>query len=383
MSKNVLLLDCGGTQDLAISRSLSKKGYNVFGLFYSKLTYGYYYKYYTLTNIITEKKYSAKIDLICNHIKEHSIDVVIPMSDDSAELVSIYRDRLYAITNIVAPEHSIFLLGYNKSSLMTICRIVGVPHPFTVDLESSKGSLPPNMPFPAIIKPNITNGSRGMKIVNNLAEFKAFYPSIRSKYGECHIQKFIKNGGRQIKAQLYIDTEGNLLHSSVLEKVRFYPVNAGSSSCNISIVNNDVIEQCYKVLKELKWIGFADFDLIEDADDNLIKIMEINPRVPACLKSAIVSGIDWGEILVDCALDNPIKHYDYKPGIVLRHLGFEILWFKESPKRFKTKPNWFHFFGKKIYYQDLDISCIRSFITGTYGNIKSLSSPQFMDDKKH
>ena len=101
---------------------------------------------------------------------------------------------------------------------------------------------------------------------------------------------------------------------------------------------------------------FADFDLIEDPRDHSLKIMELNPRIPACVKSAIVSGIDWGNVIVDDILGNTQNNYTYTPGKFLRFLGFEILWFLKSPDRFKTHPNWFKFFGKNIFYQDLEFN---------------------------
>ena len=42
---------------------------------------------------------------------------------------------------------------------------------------------------------------------------------------------------------------------------------------------------------------YDDFDAIEDPDTGELLIMEINPRVPACIQMAMVSGINWAEII--------------------------------------------------------------------------------------
>lgn len=110
--------------------------------------------------------------------------------------------------------------------------------------------------------------------------------------------------------------------------------------------------------------------------------MELNPRIPACVKSAIVSGIDWGNVIVDDILGNTQNNYTYTPGKFLRFLGFEILWFLKSPDRFKTHPNWFKFFGKNIFYQDLEFTDLKSFLFGTWGNIRKLCNPKFRQTKK-
>ena len=99
--------------------------------------------------------------------------------------------------------------------------------------------------------------------------------------------------------------------------------------------------------------------------------MELNPRVPACVKTAVEAGVNWGEIIVNGYLQKTQKTYIYKENEYLRHLGFEILWFLKSPNRFKTRPCWFDFLGKNIHYQDMsDISDIKPFIMGTLRNVK-------------
>ena len=144
--------------------------------------------------------------------------------------------------------------------------------------------------------------------------------------------------------------------------------------CGYSYVK---VEDVWNYLKEIKWRGFADFDIIEDPRDNSFKIMEINPRIPACIKSTVAAGIDWGEAIVNEALDQPVSAYNYREGVALRYLGFDVLWFLKSENRFKAKPSWFEFFGKNVSYEDIDITDIKSFVMGTYGNIKKLLDPNF------
>ena len=91
-----------------------------------------------------------------------------------------------------------------------------------------------------------------------------------------------------MKVQLYVNERQELVASSVMQKLRWYPNKAGSNCCAVSIKDDEIIKICHHVLKDLKWIGFADFDTIEDSDTGELLIMEINPRLPACIKNAIV-----------------------------------------------------------------------------------------------
>ena len=125
-----------------------------------------------------------------------------------------------------------------------------------------------------------------------------------------------------------------------------------------------------EVLKTICWVGFADFDLIENPDTHELLIMEINPRIPACIRSAFKSGMDYATMIADATLGLPLRDYKYTPGMRLRHLGFDVLWFLKSPDWFKAKPSWFRFFGKDTYYQDWLNGDFRAFLWGTWGNFK-------------
>lgn len=135
-------------------------------------------------------------------------------------------------------------------------------------------------------------------------------------------------------------------------------------------------------IKDLDWRGFADFDTIEDPDMGKLLIMEINPRLPACIKGSIVAGIDWGEILVNGCMGKPQKEYKYKQGVILRHLGLEMLWFAHASDRWHTSPSWFKFFGRNTHYQDMNgFMDPMPFLTGTWENIRKLFNPEFRKTK--
>ena len=109
--------------------------------------------------------------------------------------------------------------------------------------------------------------------------------------------------------------------------------------------------------------------------------MEINPRIPACVRSAFKSGMDYATMIADETLGLPLREYHYEPGKRLRHLGFDVLWFIKSSDRFRCKPSWFRFFGKDLYYQDWLSGDFPAFFWGTIGNLKKQLNPEFRKAK--
>lgn len=317
-------------------------------------------------------------------ITRNKIDVAIPMGDSSAEFLSRNKAELGSIVHFKMPDYDDFLKGYDKNKLMALCREKGYPHPTTIDLSvvdyRDKKSFD-DFPYPGFLKPNCTTGGRGMRIINSYEDLVEIYPEIKKDFGECHLQKFIKAGGRQVKIQLYVNEKGELLNHSVLNKVRWYPVKGGSSCCSITIEDEGIVRICHNILKDIHWVGFADFDAIEDPDSKELLIMEINPRLPACIGAAVEAGVNWGQIIVDDYLGKAPNEYKYEQGVVLRHLGFDVLWFLKSDRRWKTKPSWLKFFGPKVTYQDFHFFDQKPFWVGTYHNIKKLFDPNFKKAK--
>lgn len=376
-NKRVLILDGQAVQTLVVAKMLVRHKYEVYLFCDDKWTYGYHTRYARRAVIAPDvRDREAYKRYLIDFIADNKIDVLIPMTDETARLLSIEKEVLSSIVRFIMPDFEVFERGYDKQQLMALCASNGFPHPRTLDLETElNGAV--EFIYPALIKPNHMTGGRGMTLVNSYDEFDKVYPVIRESYGPCHLQEFIPMGGRQLKVQLFFAHDGDTIATSVIHKQRFYPENGGSSCCNVTIKDDALTSLCASVLRKIGWIGFADFDLIEDPRDNVIKIMELNPRVPACVKSAIESGADYATLIADASLNRPLSQFGYDPGHQLRHIGFELLWFMYSKNRFKTTPNWFRFFGRNLSFQDFSWCDPLPFFFGSVGNLKKQLNPQF------
>lgn len=381
---NVLIIG-GGTQGLAFIRSLYKLGHHTFLLYDDAGNYADASRYCTV-KIASTLKHDDEgyLPYLLSILRDNKIDSLIPMGDESARFVSSHISEIQEFTKVKFPTIDIFLKGYDKNQLMALCEDKSYPHPKTADLSviSLSDSAIKDFPFPAMLKPNLTTGGRGMARIESYEELLKKYTDLHQTYGEYHLQEFIPAGGRQFKVQIYIDEEQALTQATVMQKVRWFPINAGSNCCGVSIENEQLKDTCYAILKDISWVGFADFDIIEDPRDGRMLVMEINPRVPACIQLPIAAGVNWPEIILNGNLGLPQKDYSYRTGVVLRHLGLDVLWFLKSNLRWKSRPSWFSFLGRNIYYQDIsNWSDPAPFWAGTIHNIKSLLNPDFKKAK--
>lgn len=381
----ILLLYGDGTQAIPTIKCLRKAGYIVNAVAKDKYGYGSNSRYLNKCHYFkdvedVDKYYHYLVELL----KKEKYDAVIPMRDENTKLLSKYRDELLQYTRFVVPDDETFERGFDKHKLMEVCQQHGYPHPQTMIVNggSLAGLNLDEMIFPLLIKPNHTAGGRGMTLVQDKEELLSKFPAVYEQYGDCHLQSYIPSGGAQVEIQLYVNEQQELVNSSVIYKYRWYPENGGSSCCAKSVKNEKIVDILYHLLLDIGWVGFADFDTIEDPRTGELLIMELNPRMPACVKAIFEAGVNWAEIIVNGYLGLPQKSYSYKEGEFLRHLGFETLWFFYSKNRWKTKPNWFKLLGHHIHYQDMsDWTDPLPFIKGSWGNVKKQMNPEFREAK--
>ncbi len=287
--------------------------------------------------------------------KEH-FDVLIPVSDMTVPFASKnkqYIEREFG-AKCAVPDYEQVYQVEDKSRFMTFCKENDIPHPKTAGLsEVTLEKVADEVCFPALIKPDYSVGARGITRVNSIEELQKEYPRVSQKFGSCALQEFIENKEYYFNVMLYRDAKGRFLAYTILKIVRMYPIGAGSSACCVTVKNDDLLQICKDCLDKLNWEGMADFDVLQRLDNGDYKIIEINPRVPASLRAAAVSGVNFPEIILKDAIGESIPEVHYTTGKVLRYLGIDIMWLLKSPNRFHAKPGWLKLIGEDISYQDI------------------------------
>lgn len=347
---NILILG-GGLQGLSCGDSLNGKGHSI-DVISDELEIrksGFFRKVF-LKDKITE------LDDFRNIIGDNRYDIVIPMGDAGVSFLSKHKSVIQKDFNIncACPEYHLFSIVENKQIFMTFCENNNIPHPKTIQLRSDNfEDCIDKIGFPSLIKPDFSVGSRGVTKVNNKDELEVNFPNIFKTYGSCTLQEYIDNNDYYYNVMLYRDQNGNYLGETIIKIVRKYPIQAGSSSYCVAVENNELLKVCKECLDKLAWVGMANIDVLQRLDNKEYKIIEINARVPASLRAAAISGVNFPEIIALDCIGEKVPNYNYCPGKSLRYMGIDLMWFLKSPNRFSTKPCWFKFWGKDLYYQDI------------------------------
>lgn len=358
MSKGrILLLNAEYVQSIVLGRSFQKQGWKVTCFCSGKCTSGYTSRYLdercVVPNVKTDEK--AFKTFFYDYICKNEVSLIIPMIDDSAEFLSKHKKEIESKYHVICaseiPEK--FDYACNKQLLMALCEKHNICHPRTRALPSSSlESVADYVGFPAMIKPDISAGARGITRVNNLDELKKKYPAIKTEFGSCTLQQFVEQPDYYYNVMMYRSAKGDILADTVIKIRRYFPLQGGTSCYSETVRLDSLCRECQKVLDVLDWHGFADFDVLEDKKTGELKIIEINPRVPSSLQGSAAAGVDFGKVFISDCFGGTLPKFEYKEGQQVRWMGLDVMWFLFSPNRFKFKPSWFRFFGKNVSYHD-------------------------------
>ena len=354
-----LILDTEMQCALPVLESLRERGFHVTAGSHKHINMGFFSRYPHRRVIYPSPKHFPKtfVERIFALAKNERYDFVLPTDDVSSELLSPHKKEFENYTHLPIVPYKTFMKARDKSQTLKIAVQQNLPCPKTFfPDENPIDHIAQQASYPVLVKPNISSGSRGISLVTENSKLGQTYERVKAEWGECHIQEFIPNGGTQYKADLFLDKNQELRAGIVYSKLRYFPIKGGSSIVNCTVLEPQILHNAYALLLAMGWTGFADFDFVTDPRDGIPKIVEINPRLPACFRITMAAGVDFPYMISKFAMGEEVPQYHgYKLNIYLRYLPLDLLWFCKSPERFTAQPNFFKFFGKNLYDQIISL----------------------------
>lgn len=403
----LLLLNGESVQVVCMSRALHKLGHEVSSLSHTKCSSGYTTRWVDHKYMCPEPVTHAEEFRKCfyEHIKEHQYDLIIPMLDEGADFLSREKERIegeYGIPCAI-PSYDIFDLANDKQKLMELCKKYDLPHPRTEELPSPKVSdgfsvsafqeqlkaVADYVGFPAMIKPNISAGAKGIVRVDSLEELEEKFPGIEKKFGKCTLQQYVVQPDYYYNVMLYRDKKGNYPAYTIIKIRRYFPLKGGSSCYSETVEQPELLDSCKVMLEKLGWTGFADIDVLVDKNSGELKIIEINPRTPSSFQASFAAGVNFAEIFVTdylggsnvSGVSSVQKEYPYHVGRQVRWFGLDAMWFVFSKDRFRFKPSWLKFWGKNVSYHDGSWNDPLPMIAGILAGVVKYLNPEFRKAK--
>ena len=133
-SKTVFLPDAISPRTLSACRSLGKKGISVTCADESPFNLAFFSRYCQERTIypspLRDPQHFA--EYLLDYLADHPQDCMIPVKEESLDVIMLYREEFEQLTRLPFPPTSIFQVCRDKNKTMALAKRLGIPHPKTV-----------------------------------------------------------------------------------------------------------------------------------------------------------------------------------------------------------------------------------------------------------
>lgn len=340
--RHVLLLEGYCKQCLPFLRGFKELGCEVSILCGSRLDCGYASRLpdHKILGICDLKRPKESEEYIVSLISTGKYDLVFPLFDFSARILSHHKEELSRFAVIYANDPDVFDAANDKLNVMRVCMENGLPCPVTVTEAASVEDLRrKQVRFPLIIKPRRMYGARGFHIFHSLEEMDDYVRERRLDLSGYVVQEFMPEGSRVMGGNVFVDRDGEIKSLYLYICEHLYPEDGGTSTLNAILVREDIERTCAELVRKMRLRGVIGIDLMIDARDGLGKVIEINVRPVHGITLGFLCGIDHARQVFEDAFGLPVTPMTVnRTDTCLRILQTDFLWFLSSPERFSRQP---------------------------------------------
>lgn len=234
------------------------------------------------------------------------VDVLIPLVDE--ELTAICVTQQLRTTLKLAPNRQFIKTCLDKWTLMqNLRRMDDVRRPYTSFFTAYEMSL---IRYPAIVKPRMGRGSRGVCVIRNQGELIQNLTDGKLRFSENLIaQEYIE--GPEYTVSVVCD-QLNTVHAVVPKEIIR---KEGQTWLAVTRKNAKIDTVCRRIAEVLNPCG--PFNVQLRLRDGEPYVFEINPRFSGTVNLTIQAGCDEVGGLIELALGRPYTFGEWREGVVL------------------------------------------------------------------
>jgi predicted ATP-grasp superfamily ATP-dependent carboligase len=284
--------------------------------------------------------------------------VVMPMEEDTLLALARNRDVFGGIVELPCDSAENIEFARDKARVIEHALKIGIACPKTLRADELAGTdgvkrVEAEVGFPAVIKPRVSSGARGLRYVECPEDFAAAYAEVHARFPNPLVQERLPGEGDAVCVSVLRDRDSIPRAVFTHRRLRQYPVEGGASTLRVGIRLPELESEAVRLLKSMNWFGVACVEFKRDVRDGRYKLMEVNPRFWGSLSLAVESGVNFPMLLYRLARGEKLGYPpDYRPGMMTRWMiPGDVMHFLRSPERFRMKPGFLELSGRKLRHE--------------------------------
>jgi biotin carboxylase len=217
------------------------------------------------------------------------VDHVLPLTEAAMRRLwdarPAWSDRIFPAT-----EEWQRRLARDKHRLVEhmASRGLSVPRHHRIDAAFDPREAVRALGLPAVVKAATGVAGARVRVVETRPELERAVEWARALGGDWIVQEHVAGPTYLFGGVFH---EGRALRVYAGEKLELYPPRTGPAIRLRSDDNAALVELGCRVLRELRWTGFASADFIRRPDDRFV-LLEVNPRLWGSVAGALSAGVD-------------------------------------------------------------------------------------------
>lgn len=220
---------------------------------------------------------------------------LVIFSDDDRALLNISknRGRLEPYYHFIYPENNTVKKLLDKQSFSELAADYKLPYPKSYEVNSNidLSLTTSKITYPCIIKPakrhywwgklfrNTLGFYKKAIKCNNNEELEYIYGLISKINPSVVIQEYVQGEDDQhFSANIFADKKGVIRGFYIAQKLRVYPVSAGTGTYIKTVNNKEVEDLSFEIVSKLKLKGLLNIQFKKDSKTNKYMLMEIHIR---------------------------------------------------------------------------------------------------------
>ncbi len=313
----VLVLDGHHSHALAAIRSLGRRGAFVAVASHRPNAMGFASRFCAEALHVPAPAHDSRavVDWILETLRRGRYDATLCFAARTADLLNQHRDRVQKLTGCPMPPRDIFLAADRKDRVTRLARQIGLPVPFTQELEriEDAAGIARAMEFPVVVKGVRGSHGRQVEIVRKPADLVESVRRIAALRRDVHeplpiVQEYIEGRGYGLSALV---RRGEPIAVFMHKRLAEHDVRRGTRWAHDAVGAQSVEEPELRhsglaILQALCWDGIAMVEFRRSSRDGRFYLMDVNPRFAGSLDLAIAAGIDFPWLYAQWGAGRPI-----------------------------------------------------------------------------
>jgi carbamoyl-phosphate synthase large subunit len=268
-----------------------------------------------LFNYSSEEEFVNKVKEIC---QEYSIDAIIP--HHLKERLILIKKSSDINVPILSSSYTSIQFAENKINFAQACNDLGIPVPeqYVVNNFKDLKRYAKVLGYPEkkfIVKPVISKGGRGFRIVNDYLDLKSVFYSDKENNNQITMKGLIEILGDSFPDLIVSEyLPGKEYTMDCLREKDFFvaiprlriETKMGLTSYGKLEENKQLIEWSEKIAEKVGLTSIFGFQFKED-ENGILKILECNPRIQGTMIMATLAGANLLELGLKSLWNKKIK----------------------------------------------------------------------------